>query len=105
MAEIRWTMTAAKDLEAIEGFVARDSPLYAVRLVDGIVRSVDRLDPFPLSGRTVPEFERQELREVIYRSYRVVYLLRDEVVWIVRVVHGARDLARLAEHEGWDLSD
>lgn len=103
MAEIRWSLTAAADLQDIEDFVARDSPVYAVRLVDGIVQAVERLEPFPLSGRVVPEFEREDLREVLFSSYRIVYLVEEEtVVTILRVVHGARDMLRLAEREPWE---
>src|ERR1051325_6345176 len=99
MAQIRWSLAAEADLREIETHIARDSPTYAVRTVDRIVESVDQLERFPLSGRMVPEFERQELREIIYRSYRIVYLFENEVVSILRVVHGARDLVGLQDRE------
>jgi toxin ParE1/3/4 len=102
MAEVRWSLTAMSDLRDIEEFVARDSPVYAVRLTDRLVEAVERLETFPLSGRMVPEFERQDLREVIFGSYRVVHLVEEEVVTVLRVVHSARDLGRLAEREPWE---
>src|SRR5687768_17718221 len=102
MAEIRWSLTSEADLREIEEYIARDSVVYAVRMVDRIVESVDRLEPFPLSGRMVPEFERTELREVICRPYRIVYLYNEPVVTILRVVHGARDIIRLADEDPWD---
>lgn len=37
MAQVRWSLTAAEDLQEIEAFAARDSPVYAVRLVDAMV--------------------------------------------------------------------
>lgn len=102
MAEIRWSLTAAADLRDIEEFVARDSPVYAVRLTDRIVEAVERLEAFPLSGRMVPEFERDDLREVILGSFRIVYLTQGESVTVLRVVHGARDIVRLSEREPWE---
>lgn len=102
MAEIRWSLTAGEDLREIEEYIARDSPVYAVRTVDRIVESVERLEMFPLSGRMVPEFEREDLREVIFGSYRIVYLVQEVTVTILRVVHGARDIIRLAQLEPWD---
>lgn len=102
MADIRWSLAAGKDLREIEEFIARDSPVYAVRLVDRIVEAVERLEPFPLSGRIVPEYDREELREVIFGSYRIVYLVQEEMVTILRVVHGARDMIRLADREPWE---
>ena len=57
----------------------------------------------PLIGRIVPEFNRQDLREVIFRGYRIVYLVQSDEVLVLRVVHGARDLLGLIRREPWDL--
>jgi toxin ParE1/3/4 len=103
MAQVRWSLTAAGDLRDIEEYVARDSPVYAVRLVDRIVASVERLERHPLSGRIVPEFTRDDLREVISGAYRIVYLVNEDTCHVLRVVHGARDIAALAEDLPWDL--
>ena len=102
MAEIHWTITAGEDLREIEEYISRDSPVYAVRMVDRIIESVEQLELFPQSGRMVPEFEREDLRELICRPYRIVYLHHDDEVTVIRVVHGARDLYRLARLEPWD---
>jgi toxin ParE1/3/4 len=97
MADLRWTLTAIEDLEAIEAFIARDSPAYAVRQTNRLVEATETLPSFPWSGRKVPEFDREELREIIHRPYRIVYLIRGETVTILRVVHSARDLPRVME--------
>jgi plasmid stabilization system protein ParE len=102
MAEIRWSVTAGEDLRQIETTVARDSPIHAVRLTERLVDAVERLEAFPLSGRSVPEFDRDDLREVICGSYRVVYLAGEDRVTILRVVHGARDILGLARREPWE---
>ena len=103
MAEVRWSLTAASDLETIEDWIAQDSPLYAVAFIDRLVSAAEKLRQFPEAGRIVPEFARQDLREVIYRSYRVVYLLQAGEVTVLRVVHGARDLEDLVNREPWNL--
>lgn len=105
MAKIRWSVTARTDLQEIESYIARDSVVYAVRQVDRIVQAVESLEAFPLKGRIVPELGRNDMRELIYGSYRVVYLLQEKDVNIVRVVHGARDLSRLFEEEPWNITD
>ena len=99
MAEIRWSVAAREDLKGIEDFIALDSPLVAVYFVDRLVEAAERLTDFPESGRIVPEFGRDDLREVVFRSYRIVYLLRGDVVTVVRVVHAARALEALARRE------
>ena len=105
MAQVRWSLTAGNDLQDIEDFIARDSVLHAIAFVDRVVESAETLLKNPRIGRVVPEFNREDLREVIFRSYRVVYLLQDEKIVILRVVHESRDLAALVRREPWDLSN
>ena len=38
----------------------------------------------------VPELGDESIREVVHGTYRIVYRLRDEVVEIATVFHGAR---------------
>jgi len=40
----------------------------------------------------VPEFPTLGYREIIVSSYRVLYRLEGNIVWIVAVVHGRRPL-------------
>ncbi len=103
MAQVRWSLTAGTDLQDIEDFIARDSILHAITFVDRIVESAETLSKTPHIGRIVPEFNRPDLREVIFRSYRIVYLLQNDAVFILRVVHGSRDLSALVRREPWDI--
>ena len=105
MAEVRWSLTAANDLEELEDFIARDSVLHAISFIDRIVQSADKLESSPSLGRIVPEFGRPELRELLFRGYRIVYLSKEEGVTILRVVHGARDLAEFARKEPWVIDE
>jgi plasmid stabilization system protein ParE len=104
MAQVRWSLTAGSDLQDIEDFIARDSVLHSIAFVDRIVESTETLLKNPRIGRIVPEFNREDLREVIFRNYRIVYLVHDQHVFILRVVHGSRDLAALVRREPWDIS-
>ena len=99
MAQVHWTSRAELDLRDIEDFIARDSVSYAVLLVDRLIQAVEKLSDFPRMGRVVPEFERDDLRELLYRKYRIVYTVRGEDVTVLRVVHGARDFRRVFPHE------
>jgi addiction module RelE/StbE family toxin len=90
MAHVRWTLQAADDLEAIVEFIAADSPHFAQLLAVDIVRSVERLATFPLSGRIVPELRKAALRELIIGNYRVVYRVKKDLVEVLTIHHGAR---------------
>lgn len=96
---IVWSLQAQEDLEAIRTYIGRDSIRYADSTIERIIASTDRLAAFPRSGRQVPEFAREELREVIVPPYRVVYELGSNVIGVVTVCHGAR-LLRLPPDAG-----
>lgn len=76
--KIYWTQTAIDNLGAIYAYVAQTSPQYASRFVDRITKRSEQITSFPLSGRTVPEFETQQIREVIEGSYRIIYYIKPE---------------------------
>ena len=50
------------------------------------------LSGLPLQGRVVPEFGDERLRELIVSRYRDIYSVEDDRVFIVGVIHGARDM-------------
>ena len=91
---LAWSAAARDDLQAIHTFVARDSPHYADLLVAHLITAVDRLTTFPLSGRVVPEFQQEDLREVLHGNYRIVYRLHVDAVAILTVFHAARRLPK-----------
>ena len=103
MAQVRWSLTAGNDLQDIEDFIARDSVLHAITFVDRMVEAAETMLKTPQIGRTVPEFNRPDLRELIFRGYRIVYLLQDDEAYILRVVHGSRDLFALVRQEPWEI--
>ena len=89
---VHWTNTAIGHLLAIYEHLARDSPIYARRIVDRLIRRSEEVSDFPLSGRMVPEYETQEIREVIERPYRVIYRATAGRIDILAVVHGTQML-------------
>ena len=55
--------------------------------------AVDRLEQFPLSGRSVPEADNEAVREVIFQRYRIIYwIVSDARIDIIGLVHSSRDL-------------
>jgi plasmid stabilization system protein ParE len=90
--KVLWTDSAVAQLQAIHDYVAQTSPDYAVRIIDRLTRRSIQIAAFPNSGRMVPEFERNEIREVIEGRYRIIYLVEATQVQVLAVIHGARDL-------------
>jgi toxin ParE1/3/4 len=75
--------------------MAHDSPAAAQAFARRVRAAVVRLADFPLSGRVVPEYGRQRIREIIVGNYRIIYRYSPEEVEIATVLHGARLLGGL----------
>jgi toxin ParE1/3/4 len=90
VTRIVWAPQAVEDVEAIRAYVARDSPHYADLVVERILTAVALLGSSPRAGRVVPEVGDDSLREIIHANYRIVYRLRQDLVEIATVFHGAR---------------
>ena len=90
MTRLVWTPQALADVEAIRGYIRRDSFRYAEITVARIILAVERLDQFPESGRVVPEVGRNNLPELILGNYRIVYRLIDGMAQVVTVHHSSR---------------
>ncbi len=101
MANVNWTNRALDALDDIYVYIYRDAPLYAEHFVQQIFGAADRLEEFPLSGRPVPETEREDIREVIFRSYRIIYwVISEQQVDIIGVIHGSRNLSN-PDNQPW----
>jgi toxin ParE1/3/4 len=84
--------SAQADLADIVRYIAQHNSDAAARLGYELVTRAENLASFPEIGRVVPEFQRPDLREVICRSYRIIYRVRrnDQCIDIVRFWHAAR---------------
>jgi toxin ParE1/3/4 len=87
-----WSRRALTDLDSIASFIAADSPAYARSVVKRIVTLTRILQRFPLAGRKVPEFDTDDIRELIAYSYRIIYRVSEDEVLVVAIVHGKRNL-------------
>ena len=85
-----WSRRASQDLAAIADYIANDSPTYAGAVVKKVVGQTRILSKFPRSGRKVPEFDSEDIRELLVYSYRVIYRIEDDEIVIAAVIHGKR---------------
>jgi toxin ParE1/3/4 len=88
--KVHWTETSIEHLIAIYDQISQDSPFYATKMVDRLTRRSQQISDFPMSGRVVPEYQAQDLREVIEGPYRLIYRVKPDQVDVVAVIHGAR---------------
>ena len=85
---VLWTLSAEQDRADIVDFIAQDNPLAAIRMDEIFSAAVGRLVEHPLLGRAGQIPGTREL--IPQESYRLVYEVRGDTVWILTVVHTAR---------------
>lgn len=81
---IAWSPSFLDQLEKIGEYIALDSPDNAIKFVDKLIGSVERLKEFPLSGSNVPESP--NLKQVIVQGYRIIYRASDKSIDIIAVL-------------------
>ena len=97
--KVYFTDTAEEHLDAIYRHIARDSVVYARRVVDLITCRSIQIGSFPLSGRIVPEYELDQIREVIEGPYRIIYYIKPDQIDVLAILHGARNVLRSNDKE------
>lgn len=92
MARIVWSRPARDDLKEVVSYIKADSPAYAKSFALRLHQRLARLELFPDGDRLVPEDYTNSYRELLFKSYRIIYRQQDDTVAIVAVIHGARML-------------
>jgi toxin ParE1/3/4 len=89
---VRVLRRAQRDLVEIQTYVWRDNPAAAERLVEGLLRQIERLGDLPLRG-ALPKDSRLRVagyRHVARGEYLIFYKVLPSVVRVYRVLHGRR---------------
>ena len=88
---VAWSKSAERDLKQIFQYIARDSIYYARKVVKNIVEKSMSLESSPRRGRMVPEINDPDIREIFIYSYRLMYQIGLDNIYILGVIHGKRD--------------
>ncbi|MCJ7651863.1 MAG: type II toxin-antitoxin system RelE/ParE family toxin [Candidatus Lokiarchaeota archaeon] len=86
--KIFWTKEALLRLEEIEKYISKDKPIAAIEFVDKLITFAETLVDNPEKGRIVPELSLENIRELLYRNYRIVYLVKKNSIDILTVFEG-----------------
>lgn len=87
-----WSEPAKTDLRAIHDFIAHDSPHYAKKVTQDIAARTNILNELPRMGRVVPELGNEVIRELSLYSYRILYEIKNQGIFVLAVIHMRRDL-------------
>jgi plasmid stabilization system protein ParE len=87
---VRFTPTGRAQFLAAVAYIRCENPSAAARFRQRAEEALRRLVQFPESGRVIPEFPELPYREVIVSPYRFFYRVKESIVWVVAVWHGAQ---------------
>ena len=80
-----WTKEALLRLKEIEEYISKDNHVAAIEFVDKLISLAETLKDNPEKGRIVPELSLENIRELLHKNYRIVYLVKKNSVDILTV--------------------
>ena len=90
--KIIWSPLAIDRTTEIAEYIAQDNPSAAALWVETLFEKVQLLKSSPQSGRVVPETDREDIRELIYGNYRIIYKVEKTRISVLTVRHGKQIL-------------
>ena len=84
-----WTSEAIRKLEDIHYYleVKQQAPIAAANVITRLVNRAPKISDAPLSGRRVPDYDDDKVREVLVNPYRIIYFVKANDVSILSVMH------------------
>jgi len=82
-----WSNEAKTRLKEIQRYIAKDAPKNADAVVERVLNRSAGLGEQPHIGRRVPEYEQENLREVLERPYRIIYQVGEDRIDILTGKH------------------
>jgi addiction module RelE/StbE family toxin len=86
--KIFWTKEALLRLQEIDEYISIDNPVVAIEFVDKLISLAETLIDNPEKGRIVPELSLENIRELLHKNYRIVYLIKKNSLDILTVFEG-----------------
>src|SRR4030066_312881 len=85
--KVHWTHRAKYRLRLIHDYIAQHAPHIAPQVVQRLIQRSQDIGSAPYSGRQVPEYQREDLREILERPYRILYCIRPDRIDVITVMH------------------
>lgn len=84
---IDWTPEALSELAAVETWIAQDSAHAAKAMVSRLIERCEQLAVAPRGAPRLPRYERDDLRMLYERPYRIVYQIHADRIEIITLWH------------------
>lgn len=91
---IVWSPLAVERASEIVDYIAQDKPSAANKWIHTVFSKVEQLRLNPEIGRTVPEINDRQFRELICGNYRIIYHISIKQICILTIRHGKQILPK-----------
>ncbi|HZW64220.1 MAG TPA: type II toxin-antitoxin system RelE/ParE family toxin [Hanamia sp.] len=95
MAQLVWTSAAIKDLNLIAENIEMDSEIAAKKFIKEIISKAEGLASQPFKGRPIPEKIPGGYRQILHKSYRIIYRVEELNIFISSIYHQKKLLFKL----------
>jgi len=89
MVKVNWTRQAIENIYEISEYFNHQPKQFAEQLTNKIFEKAKNLEQFPQMGRVVPEIGRSDIRELIFKNYRIIYHLITNTQINILAVHNS----------------
>lgn len=83
--KIIWSPLAIDRATEIAEYIAQDNPSAARIWIETLFGKVQIRQSSPKSGRVVPESHREDIRELIYGNYRIIYRVEKNRISVLTI--------------------
>jgi|GEM_PF-2510645 len=102
MNAITWSGPALDDVQALRKWLGRDSKPLSDSVVETIFDAIEKVIPFPRIGRVVAEVGDDTVRELLFRTFRIVYKVTAGGIVVLGILYGGRPSDR-REPRRWEI--
>lgn len=84
---VYWTDSARYRLKQIREYLSQEAPTVAQPTIEKLIKRSQFISELPNAGRMVPEYQQDDLREILERPYRIIYRILGDRVDVITVMH------------------
>jgi len=85
--KVVWTDRARWRLKLIRDYIAKDNPEAARVITQRLLLRSRQISEHPYTGRQTPEYQQDDIRELLERPYRIIYRVKATQIDVIAVMH------------------
>ena len=90
---IKINYQAQLDLTQIYRYISQDSKFYAHKTIYEISERINYLLFLPEMGKIIDTTK--NVRQIIYKLYKIIYIFDSKNIYILRIIHTSRDISNI----------